>query len=89
MPQRSGCWICPFMDAARWRLLWERHPALFEKAARLEEIATERRGRSVTLDPSGKINLRMREAVYKGQAPMFDEETMAGLLAYKPCVCEL
>jgi hypothetical protein len=91
VPPKSGCYICPFMDRARWRRLWELHPDLFERAARLEELAGERRTRRPrpTLDPSGAITLRQRQAMYEGQIPMFEERDMDEMLAYRPCVCDL
>lgn len=89
VPQKSGCFICPFQRASQWRRLWELHPDLFEQAARLEEGASARTGRFITLDPAGEITLRRRQAMYKGQIPMFDEAEMDGLLSYKPCVCGL
>lgn len=89
VPPKSGCYICPFQRPAMWRLLWERHPELFERAARLEEIATERRGLRTTIQPDGVVSLRQRQAMYEGQIPMWDEAEMDGLLAYRPCLCSL
>lgn len=89
VPPKSGCWLCPFQRASQWRALWERHPDLFERAAHLEEIASARTGRHITLDPSGAVTLRQRQAMYEGQIPMFEESAMEDMLAYRPCVCGL
>jgi hypothetical protein len=90
VPQKSGCYICPFQRASQWRRLWELHPDLFERAARLEEGARAKmRNKLFTLDPGGKITLRRRQAMYEGQIPMFEEAEMDGMLAYRPCVCGL
>ena len=37
VPEKSGCYFCPFNSTKRWRRILERHPALFEKAIMLEE----------------------------------------------------
>ena len=37
VPEKSGCFFCPFNSTDRWRQLLDRHPTLFEKAIALEE----------------------------------------------------
>ena len=37
VPQKSGCYFCPFNSTDRWRRILERHPDLFAKAIELEE----------------------------------------------------
>ncbi len=37
VPEKSGCFFCPFNSTDRWRQLLERHPDLFDKAITLEE----------------------------------------------------
>ena len=37
VPEKSGCYFCPFNSTERWRHLLSRHPDLFEKAIGLEE----------------------------------------------------
>lgn len=37
VPEKSGCFFCPFNSTDRWRQLLEHHPELFEKAIELEE----------------------------------------------------
>ena len=37
VPEKSGCYFCPFNSTERWRRLLERHPDLFERAIALEE----------------------------------------------------
>lgn len=41
VPQKSGCWFCPFMNQARLSLLFRRHPDLFQKLKDLEESHNE------------------------------------------------
>ena len=37
IPEKSGCYFCPFNSTERWRSLLQRHPDLFDKAIELEE----------------------------------------------------
>ena len=37
VPEKSGCYFCPFNSSGRWRQLLERCPELFDKAIQLEE----------------------------------------------------
>ncbi len=37
MPEKSGCFFCPFNSTERWQHLLNRHPDLFERAIVLEE----------------------------------------------------
>ena len=43
VPQKSGCFICPFQRVAQWRLLRRKHPLLFCKAKQLEKACIESR----------------------------------------------
>ena len=90
VPQKSGCYICPFQRNDQWRMLWERHPELFERAMLLEEnTKRSKSGRwHATLDPAGKITLRQRLLAYESQMelPGIDRDD---LLRYQPCICTL
>lgn len=94
VPQKSGCYICPFQRNSQWRTLWERHPELFERAARLEENARRNarqkglRTANAVLDPHGKVTLRQRQLSYESQIPL-PELDMDELLQYKPCMCSV
>ena len=37
VPEKSGCFFCPFNSTERWRQLLDRHPDLFDRAITLEE----------------------------------------------------
>ena len=37
VPEKSGCYFCPFNSTDRWQQLLDHHPELFEKAIALEE----------------------------------------------------
>lgn len=43
VPMRSGCYICPFQGRKEWIELREKHPDLFCRAKRIEELCNERR----------------------------------------------
>lgn len=42
VPERSACFFCPFHTGHEWMRLAREHPALFERACRLEEEMHER-----------------------------------------------
>lgn len=87
VPQKSGCYICPFQRTHVWRELYRRHPALYERAARLEELATERRGEETHLRPGGDYTLRQLQTVIESQGSMFGDTDWDALLEFRPCVC--
>lgn len=86
VPRKSGCYLCPFQRAVQWQELYRVHPDLFERVARLEELATERRedGRITTSDPSRRVTLRELAAGYEAQDGLFD-----WLDYYQPCMCRV
>ena len=88
VPQKSGCYICPFMRKSQWYELWRRHPELYARAENLEIMVSEKRGKLATLDPSGKVTLAQLRRGFENQIelPGFD---MDDLLEYQPCVCGL
>lgn len=45
IPMKSGCYICPFQKRSQWIELRDKHPDLFCKAKRLEELCNERRAK--------------------------------------------
>lgn len=87
VPQKSGCYICPFQRTHVWRELYRRHPELYERAARLEELATERRGEETHLRPGGDYTLRQLQTVIETQGSMFGDTDWDALLEYRPCIC--
>jgi len=90
VPCKSSCYICPFQRPTQWRDLWQYHPELFERAAKLEENAQHKlKERKATLDPAGKRTLREREKQFKNQDSLFDDMEWDGLLQFKPCMCTL
>lgn len=90
VPRKSGCYICPFQRDSQWRELWERYPDLFDRAMCLEESVqrTKPSRFKATIDPAGKITLRMRKAAYEAQMTLPDID-MDSLRRYQPCICGL
>ncbi len=93
VPQKSGCYVCPFQRQDQWRQLWRLHPELIERVARLEELATARmrkkgKMRKATLDPDGKITIRQRIMAFEHQIELPGID-MDALQRFKPCMCGL
>jgi len=89
VPQKSGCYICPFQRIGQWRELHHRHPDLFERAAQLEELASARRGSQTHIRPGSDMTLRQMQERFERQTALFGEDEWDSLLRYKPCVCGL
>ena len=73
VPQKSGCWICPFQRNEQWRQLRRRHPELYEKAKHLEQINMVKRAKQgklpLTLSANGK---RLEVITMEGQLEMWE-----------------
>lgn len=73
VPQKSGCWICPFQRNEQWRQLRRRHPELYEKAKHLEQINMVKRAEQgklpLTLSANGK---RLEVITMEGQLEMWE-----------------
>jgi hypothetical protein len=64
MPAKSACWFCPFHSAAAWQALRTDDPAMFERAAGLEDTLNAKRA-GLGRDPvwlSGAL-IPLRDAV--------------------------
>jgi len=82
IPLKSGCFFCPGQALADWRRLYHGHPDLYERAARLEDSASEKHDKVATLDTHG-ISLREHaRRRWEGQMQM-------DLSAWLPCLCSV
>ncbi|NIQ88770.1 MAG: phosphoadenosine phosphosulfate reductase family protein [Deltaproteobacteria bacterium] len=81
-PIKSGCFFCPGQNLSNWRQLYYEHPDLYERAAILEDNASEKRERRITLD-TRDISLREHaKRRWQGQMTM-------DLSEWIPCLCKL
>jgi len=81
-PVKSGCFFCPGTRLSGWKKLYYDYPDLYEKAIVMEETATVKHGKPITLDPHG-ISLRQHaERRWQGQMQM-------DLSQWLPCACRL
>ena len=92
VPPKSGCYICPFQRRSQWIELREKHPNLFCKVVRLENLCNERRAaagkkpvyfRDRPLEALVQVKSGGRLAV-DGQTDFED-----ALLGRPPCRCGL
>lgn len=79
VPPKSACWFCPFHSAAQWQTMATDDPAMFERAAQLEDTLNTRRV-ELGRDPvylSSRL-LPLRRAVHATDALPFGEDEVAG-----------
>lgn len=85
VPQKSGCFVCPYQRVAQWKELRMKHPDLFCKAKQLESANMEyRKSKGKTplfLNQSPKASLSA--IVDENQRQLFKEDE------YPPCECGL
>jgi 3'-phosphoadenosine 5'-phosphosulfate sulfotransferase (PAPS reductase)/FAD synthetase len=92
IPPKSGCYICPFQGRDQWVLLRAKHPELFCRAKRLEELCNERRAakgkepvyfRDIPLEALIQVKDGAGRRAIEGQTEMFDDHDRP------PCRCGL
>ena len=83
IPKKSGCYFCPFQSADEWKRLYDRHPALWEKAKNME-IKAKNAGRGMATFSTSGVTLEQLEYMFKNQLsfgfPSPPDE-------YMSCVC--
>jgi hypothetical protein len=83
VPQKSGCYICPFQTVTEWKHLRKRHPDLFCQVEQLEKRNIEYRkskGRKpMWISPKGSL----RKVVSERQSQIWSVDE------YPPCNCML
>ena len=55
IPEKSGCWCCPFNSLAAWQDLKLRYPELYKRAMVLEESMRTKWNCSASFHPSGPL----------------------------------
>lgn len=77
IPEKSGCYFCPYNNMTRWGEIYEKHPDLFKHSMKIEEegkhFATQR------LAPKG-YSLRQIDSMMKKKKklPMVDVDSPCG-----------
>ena len=82
LPRKSGCFFCPGASLADLQRLWHDHPDLYGRAVALEENASKRAGRVITLDPKGIPLSEKARRRWQGLTE-FD------LSRWMPCACAI
>jgi len=82
VPPKSSCFFCPMQTNDEWKRLWFDHPALYKRAELMEFVASQKRGRQVTLDSSSMSLEQFRKSRFEGWREM-------DLSDWLPCVCTL
>jgi 3'-phosphoadenosine 5'-phosphosulfate sulfotransferase (PAPS reductase)/FAD synthetase len=85
VPQKSGCYICPFQKRTQWIELRKRHPDLFCAAEQLENQCIENRtsrGKS-PIYLAGSYNAMLKSVIDENQRRIFKQDE------YPPCECML
>ncbi len=92
VPPKSGCYICPFQKRSQWIELRERHPELFCKAQKLEQVCNQRRAsqgkdplyfKDRPLEQLIQVKDSRGRLAVAGQLDMFDDHDRP------PCRCGL
>ena len=85
VPQKSGCWICPYQRRSQWRELRRLHPCLFQRAVDLEQRNIEYR------IARGKKPLYLNQYPKATLSAIVDEDQMQIFEQdeYPPCQCGL
>jgi len=73
IPQKSGCYICPFARVGQFKKLFEIHPDLFEKAQALEEHADRFPEFTITRYPLWEIRARIDDGTVQCSLDGFEE----------------
>ena len=82
IPPKSGCFFCPMQPLGAWRTLYYEYPDLYERASQLEIVASERVGKTITLNGHGQTLKDYVRRRWQGQLQM-------DLSEWLPCICKL
>lgn len=92
VPPKSGCYICPYQRRSQWIELREKHPELFCRAKRLEELSNQRRAEIG--EPPAYYRDRPLEALIqvkdsRGRRALAGQVEMFDTFDRPPCRCGL
>jgi len=77
MPERSGCWLCPFNSLAAWQDLKLRYPELYKRAMILEESMRTKWNCSASFHPSGPL-IQLDKRFNNSNLDQFESEECTG-----------
>lgn len=72
VPEKSGCYICPFQRDIEWRKLYKNHAETWTEAKLIESKVSKAIGRKVTIHNSG-YSLQEYEDGWKTENPLFPD----------------
>jgi PP-loop superfamily ATP-utilizing enzyme len=72
VPPKSSCFFCMYRKKREWAILKANYPDLFERAGKIEEAASRRAGRKVTMR-SDNISIFEIGEIINEQNPLFPE----------------
>lgn len=79
LPEKSGCFFCPFNNMERWHWLYENHPELYLRAMLLEENSKHFPKQHLT-EPANGPPLRVLAKLFKRR-----EKLTVLAREYPPC----
>lgn len=84
LPGKSSCFFCPGQTLPEWRDLYLNLPELYERAARMEDVATanRRNGSTASIYMDGRTLRELAAQKWQGAMEM-------DLSDWLPCVCRL
>lgn len=81
LPVKSSCFFCPGQTLGEFKRLYLDHPELYERAARMEDRASEKNGKWATLKETYSLR-QLAERRFEGMIEM-------DLSNWLPCACRL
>jgi len=83
VPIKSGCFICPFQRISQWVELRTKHPELYCKAKRLENVTNAR------VQAQGRPPIYLAHDRPLDNVAQEDQMDLFGEREDRPCLCEL
>lgn len=68
VPPRSHCWFCPLQSKGEWKLLYKKHPNLYQKAKELEQRSIKSNNKNASLAFGNK---KLEDIVQEKQFELF------------------
>jgi hypothetical protein len=72
IPKKSSCWFCPYQKISELKALHKTHPDLFQRGIDMEENASKKEGRKITIRTDNFALSEMKEG-WDQENPLFPE----------------